>query len=329
MDVCVLGRIGYDLYAVEQNQRLADVKHFSRHLGGSSANIAVGLARLGLGVGIVSSVGKDALADFLIEFLRNEGIDTRFVRLVEGYNTSLCLTEVSPPNHFPQVFYRRDPADVQLQLGGPELAYIQKASLFVTNGTSLSASPAREATMSALKAARAAGLRTAFDVDYRASSWQSPAEAGIQARKALPWVDVLVGNEDELSLLGGTSDARTQAQIGLDAGVSLVIRKRGSDGVEAYSREGCVFAPKCTIQVLSTIGAGDGFAAGFLYGLVRGFALEECLRFGNAAAAIVVSRISCSDAMPYLKELNETLTSAPRAETHGTSVEPQPLEEDP
>ena len=311
MDVCVLGRIGYDLHAVERNQPLAEVKHFSRHLGGSSANIAVGLARLGLGVGIISSVGKDALADFLLGFLKNEGIDTRFVRLVEGYNTSLCLTEVSPPDHFPQVFYRCDPADVHLQVGRAELAYIQGASLFVTNGTSLSASPAREATISALKAARVAGLRTAFDMDYRPSSWQSPAQAGAEARKALPWVDVLLGNEDELCLLSGEREARAQAQVGLDAGVGLVIRKRGSEGVEAYSREGYVFAPKCPVQVASTIGAGDGFAAGFLYGLVRGFSLDDCLRYGNAVAAIVVSRISCSDAMPYLKELKELLALAP------------------
>src|SRR5207253_1591323 len=206
MEVCVLGRIGYDLHAVEQNQPLADVKHFSRHLGGSSANIA-------------------------------------------------------------------------------------------------------------LQAARAAGLRTAFDMDYRASSWQSPAEAGAEARKALPWVDVLLGNEDELSLLSGKSEARAQAQIGLDAGVSIVIRKRGADGVEAYSRDQCVFAPKCAVKVVSTIGAGDGFAAGLLYGLVRGLSLDECLRYGNAVAAIVVSRISCSDAMPYLKELNEFLALVPRAGT--------------
>lgn len=329
MDVCVLGRIGYDLYAVEQNVPLADVKHFSRHLGGSSANIAVGLARLGLSVGIISSVGKDALADFLLGFLRKEGIDTRFVQSVEGYNTSLCLTEVSPPNHFPQVFYRRDPADVQLQLGGPELAYVRGASLFVTNGTSLSAFPAREGTMSALKAARTAGVRTAFDLDYRASSWPSPAEAGIQARKALPWVDVLLGNEEELSLLTGKSETGAQAQIGLDAGVSLVIRKRGSDGVEAYSREGYVFAPKCPVNVASTIGAGDGFGAGFLYGLVRGFRLHECLRYGNAVAAIVVSRISCSDAMPYLEELNEFLALNTGSGILEASVEAPRLKESP
>src|SRR5213080_2168263 len=135
MEVCVLGRIGYDLHAVEQNQPLADVKHFSRHLGGSSANIAVGLARLGLSVGIISSVGKDALADFLLGFLRNEGIDTRFVRLVEGYNTSLCLTEVSPPDHFPQVFYRQNTADSRIELTDQHRDYIRQAKLFLANGT--------------------------------------------------------------------------------------------------------------------------------------------------------------------------------------------------
>jgi len=192
LDACVLGRIGYDLHAVEHNRPLAEVEHFSRHLGGSSANIAVGLARLGLRVGIISCLGQDALADYLLGFLREEGVDTQFVRQVEGYNTSLCLTEVSPPDRFPQVFYRRQAADTRVQVGPAERAYIQQARLFVTNGTSLSASPAREATLDALKTAREAGLRTVLDVDYRQSSWPSPKEAGCQARAALPWVDLVV-----------------------------------------------------------------------------------------------------------------------------------------
>src|SRR2546423_4402242 len=144
MEVCVLGRIGYDLHAVEQNQPLADVKHFSRHLGGSSANIAVGLARLGHDVGIISSVGADALADYLLALLKAEKVDTRFVRLVAGYNTSLCLTEVSPPDRFPQVFYPREPADTRVEVGSPELEAVRGARLFVNNGTSLAANPSLE-----------------------------------------------------------------------------------------------------------------------------------------------------------------------------------------
>ena len=100
MDVCILGRIGYDLYAVEHNRPLSEVRHFERQLGGSSANMAVGLARLGLKVGLISCIGKDLLADYLIGFLQQEGVDTKFVCLVEGFDTSLCLTEVSPPESF-------------------------------------------------------------------------------------------------------------------------------------------------------------------------------------------------------------------------------------
>ena len=314
MDLCVLGRIGYDLYAVEHNRPLAEVEQFVRRLGGSSANIAVGLARLGLRVGIISCVGKDLLADYLLGFLGKEGVDTQHVRLVEGYNTSLCLTEVSPPDHFPQVFYRRQPADSQVVVGPAEEAYIRQARIFLTNGTSLSASPAREATVRALKAAHEAGLRTVFDIDYRASSWSSPEEAGRAAQSLLPWIDIVVGNEDEVFLLTGEPEASLQVKAVLASGVQILVRKLGAKGVEAHTHQQCCLAEPIPVKVVSTIGAGDGFAAGFLYALDRNLPLDECLRYGNASAAVVVSRVSCSDAMPYLTELTEfhAMTSCPQ-----------------
>jgi 5-dehydro-2-deoxygluconokinase len=307
VDVCVLGRIGYDLYAVEHNRPLPEVEHFGRRLGGSSANIAVGLARLGLRVGIISCVGKDLLADYLLGFLANEHVDTQHVRLVEGYNTSLCLTEVSPPDHFPQVFYRREPADSQVVLGPSEEAYIRQARMFLTNGTSLSASPAREATVRALKTAHGAGLRTVLDIDYRASSWLSPEEAGRAARAVLLCVDILIGNEDEVFLLTGERERRLQVEAVLASGTQMVVCKLGAKGVEAHTRQQSCLVEPIPIKVVSTIGAGDGFAAGFLYALDRNLPLEQCLSYGNVSAAIVVSRVSCSDAMPYLRELTELL----------------------
>jgi 5-dehydro-2-deoxygluconokinase len=302
-----LGRIGYDLYAVEYNRPLAEVEHFSRCLGGSSANIAVGLARLGLRVGIISCVGKDLLADYLLQFLKKEGVDTQHVRLVEGYNTSLCLTEVSPPDHFPQVFYRCEPADSQVVVGPAEEAYIRQARMFLTNGTSLSASPALEATIQALKTAHKAGLRTVLDIDYRASSWPSPQEAGRAAQAVLPSVDVVVGNEEEFRLLTGESDAARQVEAVLASGTRIIVRKLGAKGVEAHTHQRSCLAEPVPIKVVSTIGAGDGFAAGFLYALDRNLPLEECLRYGNAAAAVVVSRVNCSEAMPYAEELARLL----------------------
>ncbi|HEV7501519.1 MAG TPA: 5-dehydro-2-deoxygluconokinase [Vicinamibacteria bacterium] len=310
LDVCVLGRVGYDLYAVEQGRPLAEVEHFSRHLGGSSANIAVGLARLGVRVAIVSSVGDDALADYLIGFLNKEGVDAARVTRVAGFGTSLCLTEVSPPERFPQVFYRYKPADSQVQAGEAELALVRRARMFVTNGTSLCASPSRESTARALETARGARVRTVFDIDYRPSSWASPEEAGRAARAVLPWVDVVIGNEDEVALLTEKREGRQQVRVVLDAGPTLLVRKRGAEGVEAFTRDTSASSPPIAVPVASTIGAGDGFASGFLAALLEARPLEDCLRRGNAAAAVVVSRVSCSDAMPYPAEVEAMLARA-------------------
>lgn len=307
MDVCILGRIGYDLYAIEHGRPLPEVKHFSRHLGGSSANIAVGLARLGLKTGIISCVGKDELADFLLDFLQKEGVDTQHVRLREGFNTSLCLTEVCPPEGFRQVFYRRDPADAQVVVGPDEIAYLKGARMFITNGTSLAESPSREGTLLALEAAHAAGLRTVLDVDYRASSWPSPGEAGRQARAALPWVEVLLGNEQEISLLTGYDTHEEQIAFLSKADVRLVVRKLGANGVEAQFAGESFLLPPMPTQVVCAIGAGDAFASGFLYALDRQLPVETCLRYGNAAAAIVVSRTPCSDAMPFPAEIEQIM----------------------
>jgi 5-dehydro-2-deoxygluconokinase len=307
IEVSVLGRIGYDLFAVEQGRALAKVEHFSRHLGGSSANIAVGLARLGLSVGIISRLGKDPLADYLLDFLSLEGVSTEFVQLVEGYSTSLSLSQVSPPGQFSQVFYRQRPADTQVVVEEQELKLIRSSRLFVTNGTSLSASRSLEATQLALRRAREAGVMTAFDIDYRASSWNSPAAAGEEAFRALPWVDVVIGNEEECQLLTGEESPARQVEKILGSGVRILVRKLGSKGVEAHTEHEHHAADPVPAQVVCTIGAGDGFAAGFLFTLLKGLPLPQCLLYGNAAASIVVSRVSCSDAMPYLSELESAV----------------------
>jgi len=308
MEVSILGRIGYDLYSEEPGAPLARVRRFSRYLGGSSANMAVGLARLGARVGIVGCLGTDSLSEFLTEFLRGEGVDTSRLRTVPGYLPSLCLTEVSPPDRFPQVFYRRDPADTQVDLGEAELAYLASAKMFITNGTSLCASPSRESTYLAMERARRGGCQVVLDVDYRSMSWRRPEDAGLAARLALPVVDVLIGNELELKLAAGTATLEQAVEELRSRGAPLLVSKLGDAGTRVYSGGGApVFLPPYQVEVVSTIGAGDGFASGFLYGLLRGLPVLECLHYGNAAAAIVVSRLSCSEAMPRLAEVERLI----------------------
>jgi 5-dehydro-2-deoxygluconokinase len=305
MDAVILGRIGYDLYSEEPHVSLAESRRFSRYLGGSSANMAVGLARLGLRTGILSCLGVDALSDFLVSFLQREGVDTSRVQRRPGCLPSLALTEVSPPSSFPQVFYRHNAADIQLHALEPDLAYCSSAPLFITNGTSLCASPSRESTYAALERAKAAQCRVVLDVDYRAMSWESPAAAGLAVRLALPWVDVLIGNQSELMLTAGADDL--EEAVHRLRQVPLLVSKLGDLGTKVYGAGEAIFLPPYSVEVCTTIGAGDGFASGFLYGLHRGLGIEECLHYGNAAAAIVVSRLSCSEAMPTLAEVQNMI----------------------
>lgn len=304
-DVAVLGRIGYDLHSEDLHVPLPRARRFARSLGGSSANMAVGLARLGASVGFVGCLGTDALSDFLVEFLKSEHVDTSHIQRAPGFLPSLALTEVRPPDRFPQVFYRRDPADTQLDVAGEDLSYLASARMFVTNGTSLCASPSRESTYLALERAKAAGCRVVLDIDYRAMSWRRPEDAGLAVRLALPFVDVLIGNERELQVVSGC-ESLPQAIETLRR-VPMLVSKLGDQGARVWMGDESIFLEPYKVEVVSTIGAGDGFAAGFLYGLLTGLPVLDCLHYGNAAAAIVVSRLECSEAMPTLAEVRQLM----------------------
>jgi 5-dehydro-2-deoxygluconokinase len=250
---------------------------------------------------MISAVGDDLFADYFDSFLTGEGVDTRFVRRAKGYGTQLCVGEVRPP--FRQVFYRHKPADTQLAIGPDELAAIAAARLFVTNGTSLSDEPSRRSTLDALSAAKQRGVPSVFDVDYRESSWPSAEEAGRVARAALANVDIVIANEDEVGVLTGESDPAHAVKAVLNAGPSLVVRKLGAKGVEAHTSDGSVRVAPMNVEVVSTVGAGDGSA------WLAKRDLPDCLRRGNAAAAIVVGKVSCSDVMPTAEEIEALLAS--------------------
>ena len=119
-------------------------------------------------------------------------------------------------------------------------------------------------------------------------------------------VDVLIGNEIEVCLVAGGGLPRDAVEL-LRQRVPAIVCKLGAAGVRMVTPEEDHTLAPVPVEVVSTIGAGDGFAAGFLYALSEGKPPLDCLRYGNAAAAIVVSRLSCSEAMPTLAEVEALL----------------------
>ena len=306
-EVFTLGRVIVDLYAEQLHTPLQQVQTFRKYLGGSAGNMAVGLARLGARAGLISRVGADAFGEFLLSRLRAEGVDTTMVRVDERFPTGLAFAAIFPPHDSTVLFYRKPCADIKVEIADLVLDALRQARMLVLTGTALSESPSREAALRAAEEVHGAGGTVVFDLDWRPMFWQSLEEARVVYRLALRLSDVVLANEPELEMAGESRDPSQAAARLRSLGPTVIVAKRGGAGALLFHDEKVLRVPPRPVKVVNTLGAGDGFGAAFCYGLLQGWPLARCLEFANAAGAIVVSRHSCSEAMPTREEVEALL----------------------
>lgn len=308
-DVITMGRVGVDLYPEQLGVSLAEVRSFTKSLGGSPTNVAVGAARLGHRAAVITKVGADGFGDYVRDALARFDVWSGWVGTDPGLHTPLAFAEIHPPDHFPLLFYREPRApDLNLEPGDLDPARVRAARVFWVTGTGLSAEPSRSTTFGALRVR--SGGETVLDVDYRPSLWTdaSGAEAGRQAREAARLATVVVANEEEAALLTGEHDPGASLDAMLGLGPRTAILKRGPRGVLARAQGGSVVEVAAVpVETLCGLGAGDAFGAGLCHGLLLGWPLERTLRFANAAGAVVASRLACADAMPGVADVEEVL----------------------
>jgi len=148
-----------------------------------------------------------------------------------------------------------------------------------------------------------------FDLDYRPSFWPGPAIYKDAVASALPHADIVVGNEDEVRAATGVEDPRQGIAALRAFGPRVLILKRGGEGAALFEGDRVVEVPPVRMEVVNGLGAGDAFLAAVVHGLLRGIDLETAVRRGNWAGAYVASQIPCSEAMPYLKDLDAAVPS--------------------
>ncbi len=312
LDVVTMGRVGVDIYPLQDNVGLEDVETFGKYLGGSATNVAVAAARHGRSSAVITRTGRDAFGTFIHKALAEFGVSDRFVTAVEDLNTPLAFCEIYPPDNFPLLFYRQPTApDLQIRAEELDLDAIRDAGVFWATVTGLSEEPSRGAHFAAWRA-RARKPFTVLDLDYREMFWASPELATEQVRAALPHVTVAVGNKEECEVAVGETEPRRAAEALLDAGVEIAIVKQGPRGVLGATRTadgttGFVEVPPTPVSVINGLGAGDSFGGALVHGLLSGWELERTLRFANAAGAIVATRRECSTAMPFTAEVEALL----------------------
>lgn len=308
----VLGRVGMDLTATPLGTPVAEAGGMMVSMGGSSANIAAGLVRLGCSAALVTSVSDDAVGSYCLNQLDAYGIDRRHVRCVGApFRTSLAVVDARIQGHS-TVIYRNEAADFQVTAEDIAAVDFRRFGAMVAAGTVLAAEPSRGATFAAFERARAAGLSLVFDVDYRPYSWPSAAVAQEVLTRAAALADVIVGNDEEFGMMAGSMDAGPALARDLaQGGAAIVVLKRGPEGAITFAGGEEMTTGVFSVPALKPTGAGDAFLSGLLASLSQGRPLREAVLRGSAAAAIVVSRPGCAPAMPFPAELDAFLASHP------------------
>jgi 5-dehydro-2-deoxygluconokinase len=306
-EVLTMGRIGVDVYPLQVGVGLESVETFGKYLGGSPTNVAVAAARYGRRSAVITRTGDDPFGRYIHTALQGFGVADRFVTAVDGLPTPVTFCEIFPPDDFPLYFYRQPKApDLEIRVDELDLDAIRSADVFWVTGTGLSTEPSRTATMAALEARGRRGI-TVLDLDYRPMFWPDAATAHPAIAAALPHVTVAVGNLDECEVAVGERDPRAAAKAIRATGVELAVVKQGPAGVLGDDGTTAVVVPPVTIEVVNGLGAGDAFGGALCHGLLAGWDIERTLRFGNAAGAIVASRLACADAMPTADEVEALL----------------------
>ncbi|AAK23279.1 bifunctional 5-dehydro-2-deoxygluconokinase/5-dehydro-2-deoxyphosphogluconate aldolase [Caulobacter vibrioides] len=330
LDLIAVGRSSVDLYGQQVGGRLEDMGSFAKYLGGSPTNTAAGGARLGLKTGLLTRVGADHMGRFIREQLEREGVDVAGVLSDPDRLTALVILGIRDRVNFPLIFYRENCADMALEPSDVDEAWFAQAGAVLINGTHLSQPNVYETSLKAARAVKAAGGRVAFDIDYRPVLWGlTGKDAGenrfvenqqvtAKLQEVVALCDLIVGTEEEIHILGGSTDTIAALRAIRRASDALLVCKRGPEGCVAFpgaipdALDEGVSARGFKVEVFNVLGAGDAFMAGFLRGWLRHESVETCCEWGNACGAIVVSRHGCTPAMPTWIELQAFLSERER-----------------
>ena len=322
LDVICLGRLGVDLYAQQIGARLEDVSSFAKYLGGSSANIAFGTARLGLKSAMLTRVGDDHMGRFLVESLNKEGCDTRAIKVDPERLTAMVLLGIKDRETFPLVFYRENCADMALREEDIDESFIASSKALLITGTHFSTEGVYKASSRALDYAEKHNVKRVLDIDYRPVLWGltgkadgetrfiANAEVSAHVQRILPRFDLVVGTEEEFMIAGGSDDLLTALRKVREVSEAALVVKLGALGCTVIHGEiperledGSIYQG-IRVEVLNVLGAGDAFMSGFLRGWLTGGDDERCCQLANACGGLVVSRHACAPAMPTLAELD-------------------------
>lgn len=315
MELTVLGELLIDFTQAGESE--AGMRLFEQNPGGAVANVAAAAARLGHSAAFIGKVGDDMHGRFLAQVLEETGIDCRGLVFSETEFTTLAFVALDEKGERSFSFARKPGADTCLRPEELNRELLQSSRILHVGSLSLTAEPARSATLSAIRQAKATGAIISYDPNYRASLWESESQAKVQMRSLLPMVDIMKLSDNETSLLADYSCPRQAALALNNQGIGCVAVTLGAAGaLVCVGGETQMVSGFSVPHVRDTTGAGDAFWGGFLSRFleshlkaeeIRLSDAAEFARWGNAAAACCIQKRGAIPAMPAREELEAWL----------------------
>ena len=284
------------------------VNQFERKIGGAELNVLIGCARLGLKTGWISRLGKDEFGKHIVNTVRGEGIDVGEVFLEEGYPTSLNFKEVQESGAGKTFYYRHKSPTETITPDILPIGYIKSAKILHVTGVYPAINQNnRDVILKAIQIARENGVKVSFDPNIRLRLW-TEEEARETIISYLPYVDYLLAGKEELELIFQTTQMETIIQELSHYSCEKIVMKDGENGASVLLDGKWLHlqAPK-VVKVVDTVGAGDGFDAGFLYGVLQNWPIEKTLEFANTIGSMVVQVSGDNEGLPYLEEVQAKL----------------------
>ncbi len=309
-DILAVGEILVDL--TQSGNTEQGIPRFDANPGGAPANLAVAASRLGARSAFIGKVGSDSFGIFLRDCLAKNGVDVTGLVSDPLQRTTLAVVALDAAGERTFSFYRNPSADVNLSVEDLSPEQLKSTRILHFGSVSLTAEPARTATLHAARTAKEQGAIISYDPNYRASLWPDRETAVARMLEPLEMVDILKVSDEELPLLTGTDDLEAGSAILAKKGIALIFVTLGPDGAfyRFNGRTGHVPGVPCTVG--DTNGAGDTFFGAALAQLVRHGSLEKItvtelervIAFANKAASLTTSRHGAIPAMPTLEEVN-------------------------
>ncbi|KRQ86371.1 2-dehydro-3-deoxygluconokinase [Caloramator mitchellensis] len=297
-DLIAVGEVLIDMISKDYSDGF-ECDTFIRHFGGSPANIAINTRKLGINSIIASSVGRDALGDFLLERLKKSGVETTLVNRVEKPTSMVFVTKSkSSPR---AIFYRG--ADYLIEYSSDLEKAVKNSKILHFSTWPISMQPSRQTIERLLMVAKENGCIISFDPNFHTDLWEDGEFGREYVKKTIKYADIIKPSEDDAERIFGRDDLDKQIDKFHELGAKLVLMTLGKDGIIVSNGKDKFKLASLATEVVDTTGAGDAFWSGFYAGITSRRSILESVEIGQRVSAFKLKYVGAIAPLECLAEL--------------------------